>query len=281
LHKLEETLGTMVFKRQTDGVIPTVDGDRFAPVARMIEAGFRRIVTGDAAAAVPAGRRITIGILPSVNQHGLLVNRITEAVVEVQARRPALKLVVREAPNGTLQDWVMRGLVGVAIVETGLPHMPRLPLGSSEALAVIRHARQPLLPAGPVKLADVTRLRLALPTGRFGLRQLLEAAAEERGLKFQPDMEIDALTMMAVILERLPVCTVLPPSAIHRELASGELVAHPIIDPVVARRLFVIYSGERSLSEPERDLVNTLRSRLADRENPRPAGVRAPQASLK
>jgi DNA-binding transcriptional LysR family regulator len=57
---------------------------------------------------------------------------------------------------------------------------------------------------------------------------------------------------------------VLPPSAVRRELAEGELVTHPIIDPVVARRLFVIYSGERSLSEPERDLVNTLRLRLAD-----------------
>jgi LysR family transcriptional regulator, nitrogen assimilation regulatory protein len=93
---------------------------------------------------------------------------------------------------------------------------------------------------------------------------LLETAAEERDLEIQPYMEIDALTMVAAILAQLPVCTVLPPSAVRRELAEGELVAHPIIDPVVTQRLFVIYSGERSLSEPERDLVNTLQSRLAD-----------------
>jgi len=70
--------------------------------------------------------------------------------------------------------------------------------------------------------------------------------------------------MVGAILAHLPICTVLPPSAVRHELAEGELVAHPIIDPVVARRLFVIYSGERRLSEPEGDLVNTLRSRLAD-----------------
>ncbi len=52
--------------------------------------------------------------------------------LEIQARHPTLKLVIQEAPNGMLQDWIMRGLIGIAVVETGLPHMPRLPLGSSE-----------------------------------------------------------------------------------------------------------------------------------------------------
>ena len=90
-----------------------------------------------------------------------------------------MKLVIQEAPNGTLQDWVIRGLVGVAIVETVLPRMPRLPLGSSERLAAIVHTRHKLLPPGPVTLADLARLKLALPTNRFGLRQLLDSAAEQ------------------------------------------------------------------------------------------------------
>jgi DNA-binding transcriptional LysR family regulator len=60
------------------------------------------------------------------------------------------------------------------------------------------------------------------------------------------------------------VCTVLPPSAVARELASGDLVAHPIVDPAIMRRLYVIYSGERVLSEPERSLVNALRKKLSE-----------------
>jgi LysR family nitrogen assimilation transcriptional regulator len=264
LHKLEASLGGVLFARHGDGVIPTAKGDRFAGMATLIESGFRRLATADAGATPPQSRRIAIGILPSVNQHGFLVNRITEAIVEVEARHPALKLIIQEAPNGTLQDWVMRGLVGVAIVETAMPHMPRLPLGSSEGLAAIVHASHQLLPPGPVALADLTRQKLALPTNRFGLRQLLETAAEQRGLKIQPYMEIDSLPMAVAILARLPVCTVLPPSAVAREIASGDLVAHPITDPVITRRLFVIYSGERTLSEPERGLVNSLRRKLSE-----------------
>jgi LysR family transcriptional regulator, nitrogen assimilation regulatory protein len=49
-----------------------------------------------------------------------------------------------------------------------------------------------------------------------------------------------------------------------RELAAGELVAHPIIEPAISRRLFMIYSADRSLTEAERDLVHLLRARLAD-----------------
>jgi DNA-binding transcriptional LysR family regulator len=267
LQKLEAALGGTLFERQGDGVIPTAKGERFKRMAKLIEAGFRRFSTSETGATPPQGRRIAVGILPSVNQHGFLLNRITEAMLDVQARHPDLKLVIQEAPNGTLQDWVIRGLVGVAIVETVLPRMPRLPLGSSERLAAIVHTRHKLLPPGPVALADLARLNLALLTNRYGLRQLLDSAAEQQNIRLRPYMEIDALSMAVAILARLPVCTVLPTSAVEREIAAGDLSAHPIVDPTISRRLFVIYSGERTLSESERGLVNALRRKLSE---PRP-----------
>lgn len=263
LHKLEAALGSVLFERRGDGVVPTEGGERFAELAALIEARFRQLRSHDAAAQSLPSRRITIGILPSVNQHGFLVNRMTEAVVEIRERHPTLKLVVQEAPNAMLQDWILRGLIGIAVVETGLAHMPRLPLGSSEALAAVAHASHALLPPGPVALADLIPLKLVLPTPRSGLRQLFDTAAAARNLRIAPHMEIDTLPMAVSMLARLPVCTVLPTSAVQREIASGDLVAHPIIDPVISRRLYVIYSGERALTRPERELVSALRNKLA------------------
>jgi LysR family transcriptional regulator, nitrogen assimilation regulatory protein len=263
LGRLESTLGTQLFMRHGDGLTTTTAGDRFSPFAKVIEASLQRLSDGATAVGAPPSRRIAIGILPSVSQHGLLVNRITDALLQMQERHPALKLVVQEGPNNALRDWVMRGLVGLAIVETSLPHVPRLPLGSSEELAVIVDQKYDLLPAGPVRFADLVHLPLVLPTHRFGLRQLLETAAEHRNMKIQPVIEVDALTMIAAMLARTRLCTVLPPSAVQRELNQGEFAAHPVVEPTIARRLFVIYSGERSLSEPERELVKTLRTRLS------------------
>ncbi|MEP6885205.1 MAG: LysR family transcriptional regulator [Gammaproteobacteria bacterium] len=270
LHKLESSLDASLFDRHRDGLIPTVLGDRFSPVAKVLEANLRDITGGGTTAFRPLGKRLTLGILPSVSQHGLLVNKIAEATLAVQSRYPALQIVVWEAPDATLQEWVTRGLIGVAVVETSLPHMARLTLGSSESLAVIANPRHQLLASGPVRLADVAPLPLALPTARSGLRQLFDAAARDQALAIRPLIEIDSLALTAAMLSRQPLCTVLPPSAVRREIEAGDLVAHPIIEPTIARRLFIIYSGDRSLTEPERNLVQLLRERLAEADSPAP-----------
>jgi DNA-binding transcriptional LysR family regulator len=264
ISKVEAALGGALFERHGDGVVPTVRGERFGAIAAIIDTRSRRL-SGNEESAPARGRRIAVGILPSVSQRGFLVNRITDAIVSVQTRHPGLKVVVQEGPNGALQDWVTRDLIGVAIVETALPHMPRLPLGSSEELAAVAHPSRGVLPEGPVTLAELVSRKLVLPTGRSGLRQLLDAAAEARNLKIRPVLEIDALPMAVALLARMPVCTVLPPSAIANEVASGDLVVHPIVEPSVSRRLFIIYSADRALSPAERDLVNALRRSLSAR----------------
>ena len=191
---------------------------------------------------------------------------------------------MQEGPNGTLQDWVERGKVGLAIVETGPPQLPRLPLAASEDLTVVHHPRHALLPPGPVPFIELSRLPLALPTAQFGLRQLLEAAARSERVTLRPAMEIDALAMLIALLKHEAICTVLPASAVRLELERGELCAHPIVAPTVARRLFVIYSGERSLTEPERTFIGFLRHGLAELpvggEDTSPERLYAPPASL-
>ncbi len=266
LHKLETLLNVSLFDRHRDGLTPTLLGDSLAPVAKVIESNLRDISGGQTSTFRPLEKRLTLGILPSVSQHGLLVNKITEVLLLMQESHPSLQIVVWEAPDVMLQDWVMRGLVGIAVVETGLPHMARLTLGSSEGLAVVAAPRHNLLPPGPVRLTDLVRLPLALPTARSGLRQLLERAALDHGVNIEPRIEIDSLAMMAAVLARHPICTILPPSAVRRELVAGELAAHSIVEPTIARRLFVIYSADRSLTEAERHLVHILRARLSDGE---------------
>ena len=268
IQKLESNVKTRLFERRGDGVVPTVAGRRFGSVVPLFETGFARLSSGQFAASRTTGHRIVLGVLPSVHQHGFLITRVADALVEVQRRHPDLTLTVQEAPNTVLQDWVMRGSVGIAIVETLLPHMPRVPLSSSEPLAAITHRHHALLSPGPVRLSHLLTQRLVVPTQRSGLRLLLDAAAESRGLTVEPHLEVDALAMTAALLAQLPVCAILPPSAVEREAADGELRVHLITDPTIQRKLFVIYSGERMLSAAERDLIDTLRRKLDKSEQP-------------
>ncbi len=269
LRKLELTLRARLFDRRNSGVSPTPDSARFAPVSQALENGLHQIKVGAMSSSPTQDRRLVLGVLPSVSQHGLLINRIAEALMALKARHPETRITVQEAPNGTLQDWVSRGKVGLSIVETGPPQLPRLPLGASEELALIANPHFHALAPGPFDFANLAKLPLALPTSQFGLRQLLDSAARSQRIELRPCMEIDALSMLIAILRQQPICTVLPPSAVRRELESGELTAHPIVGPSVVRRLFVIYSGDRSLTEPERQFVSLLREGLAEEQRSR------------
>ena len=107
------------------------------------------------------------------------------------------------------------------------------------------------------------RFSLALPTPLFGIRQLVDVSARNARVELRPKHEIDALAMLIAMLTREPIATILPASAVRLELESGELAAYPITEPTILRRLFVIYSGDRSLTPAERDLVKLLRTKLA------------------
>jgi DNA-binding transcriptional LysR family regulator len=263
LKKLESSLGSLLFKRHSDGVVPTTEGDRFAEAGKLIEVGFEALDNSNIGRTSPVGRRVDVGILPSVSQHGSLVNIIAEAILDVEERIPTVQFSIQEAPNSKLQNWIMRGVVGIAIVETALPHMPRFPLGSSEELMVVSHSKHNLVSPNPVTFSELTRLKLVLPTHRFGLRQLLESVARQSNLIIEPYMEVGSLPMIVAMLSKLPVCTVLPLSAVAGEIASGELVGRPIVSPTVYRRLFMIYSAERTLNEAERGLIDALRDKLS------------------
>ena len=277
LHKLESSIGTQLFDRKTFGLVCTEKSTPFALATSLLYRRLREIEMSGMTASLAEGGRLALGVLPSVSQHGHLVNRITEAVIALRARYPAMSIAVREAPNGTLQNWVLHGKVSLAIVETAPAQMPRLALDASEELSVITDPRHGLLPPGPVRLADLKGLPLALPTKLFGIRQLLDTAARAAGIDLSPKHEIDALTMLIAFLSREPVATVLPASALRPEILRRELTAHPIIDPVIHRRLFVIYSGDRSLTPAERDLVKLLRDHLsmASQVVPAPMEIRA------
>jgi len=263
LQKLEGTLGAVLFDRKTYGLTPTEHGRRFAPIANVLERQLLELSINGMSVSLAEGGRLSLGVLPSVSQHGLLVNRIADALLALAAKYPRMRFTVQEAPNKTLQAWVSRGLVGLAIVDTSLPQLPRMALDAAEELSVIVDPRHGLLPPGPISLAQLAVTPVVLPTQLFGLRQLVDEAANASNLEIQPRHEVDSLAMLIALLSREAVCTVLPASAVWGEIGAGSLCAHRIVDPTITRRLFAIYSGDRSLTPLERELIGLLRDGLS------------------
>lgn len=263
LHKLEKALDATLFERHHNGLVATPAGRRLARLARTIAARTDRL-RFHAATKVPVQRhRLRIGMIPMTDTAGTLVAAVVASLIAWTGRHPDVALQVLEAPSGTLHEWVSSGAVSFAVVELALPHHARIDLPGDEPLGVISAAHAGLLPPGPVALADLTGLRLVLPTAVFGLRQILDRASTAAGIRLVPAVEVNSLTAAVALLDQAPMATVLPASAAPSALSAGKLQFNPIVEPPLRRRLSVVFSAERSLTEVERTFVECLRLELA------------------
>jgi DNA-binding transcriptional LysR family regulator len=265
LFKVEKLLGQRLFDRQHDGLLPTPAGNRFFHATAAASAMASKLEEGRRQAHTHPGGHVMIGILPAIDHTGRMLKAVSVAIRQWRSLHPGALLQVLEGSNSALQKMLLDGTVSMAIVETDLPQLARFSLGYVEDLCVIVNPRFGLVSADEIALSDLSTLPLALPTAAFGIRQTLDAATAQIGGKIRPVIEIDSLAMLVAFVTDNPSATILPASAVGREIASGQLHAFPIIEPNIPRKLYLIYVDDRPLSAQESDLIRLLRSSVEER----------------
>ena len=269
LQKLEKSTGVELVQRKRSGHRLTPHGVRLHAISRAIENAVLSLNLQRTDMVIMRGNHLTIGVLPTAGSGSLLLDALADTVKSWLGAFPKMRLSVLEGGNQQLQEWVDASTIGFALVDAPIKNAPRLPLVGEEPLCVVHAAQFDLLPDGPVRLADIVSLDLAAPTQFFGLRSLIDGELMVLGRKLNPVVEVNSFQLCLKLLGQQPFATLLPRSAVADSLADGTLVCHEIVEPQVCRRLSVIFSPERSLSDPERAFVRILRDRLGDRINSR------------
>lgn len=263
LRKLETTVGSRLFERSHSGIIALDTALALAALIRPAMDACEGIAA--AVAHYNAGRkeRLTIGIIPASDHDGPMAQGVAIAIDEWSRLHPKIKLRIMEGNTETLRRWVESGEVGFALVEAQVSRSWQIDLEAEDVLGVVSSAQRPLLAKGSVSLRDALKLPLALPGAAFGLRQLLDRAASDVGDRVSAEIEVNTLPILLALVKRLKVATILPSSAIKPQVVRKELQFNPISDPVITRRLSILFSADRNLSDVERDLVALLRRELA------------------
>ncbi|MBD9488065.1 LysR family transcriptional regulator [Ensifer sp. ENS11] len=264
LRKLEATLGVSLFERQRTGLKPLADAHGLAGLFREgVEACDQLVVQANRIAPGDP-QKITIGVVPLATHIGPLSEALAAAISEWTGQHAAIKLQLVEAPATALHRWVEAGEISFAIVETQVSRSSQLDLRNQDRMVVVTKSVDAILPPGDVELAKCTTLPLILPSPVFGLRQLLDQAAESEGLAFAPDMEINSIAMILALVRRMRLATILPETAIQNVARAEMFQLNPIGSPSIYRRLSIVFSTDRSLTDAERGLVDLLKARLAD-----------------
>lgn len=238
---LEEELGVTLFTRGHRGMHLTEAGEalrsRIAGPLRQIGHALYEI------RSLPTQTlgTVSFGMPPtfvSVLAHDLAARVANEA--------PGVSLHMVEGYSGHLLQWLKQGELDAAILYGPTPsgvNATRLLddelvlVGTSSHLPETRH----------FAFRDLARIPLVLPSHTHGLRIAVESAAAKSRTQLAIAFESDSFQLMMDLVESGRMCTILPPSAVRRQVASGRLSTCVISDPAPRRQVFLaMQSGAQS-----------------------------------
>lgn len=229
ISRLEGELSTRLLQRSASGVVPTDAGLAFF---RQAQLALRH--ADDAVQAAQQARlagHVSVG-LPSTTA-AILGAPFLQAM---NARYPDIRLHLVEALSGHLSDMLNGRLLDLAIVfHTECARrwsvMPLL----DEPLFLCAHRDMPGLPAGgasgaasggalgtTTRLDAIAHLPLVLPSGRHGLRALVNNAFQQLGQTPRVVAEVDGLSLLMDVVQLGNAATIQPSSATAR-IAPGQL----------------------------------------------------------
>lgn len=258
IHKMETAMGVELLARRSEGAGLSQAGANLLPFTTAIEERQSWLMRKSHDVAAHSQANVKIGTLPSSGHDSAMTDKIARAITAVHISHPSWKLQISESSNTVLHDRIKAGLLNLAIVGAAQPQMARIPLGASEPLSVVANPRLRLPNLTEMSLEDVCKLPLVLGARQLSIHQNFAEAAKARRLHLRPVIEVGSLALAIAIVRNAALCTILPASSVQKDVEAGLLVTIPIGRNEVTGALSIIFSADRSLSEAERTIVQTL-----------------------
>ncbi|CAB3649778.1 LysR family transcriptional regulator [Achromobacter pestifer] len=217
ISRLEGELSTRLLQRSASGVVPTDAGLAFF---RQAQLALRH--ADDAVQAAQQARlagHVSVG-LPSTTA-AILGAPFLQAMNE---RYPDIRLHLVEALSGHLSDMLNGRLLDLAIVfhAESARRWSIMPL-LDEPLFLCARRDMPGVPdSDTTRLEAIAHLPLVLPSGRHGLRALVNNAFQQLGQTPRVVAEVDGLSLLMDVVQLGNAATIQPSSATAR-IAPGQL----------------------------------------------------------
>lgn len=254
---LEQELGVALLTRDGRGARVTPAGaDLLTRAVRLFRdlADMRDAVVMHA--NVVSGN-VTIAVPPSV---GAVL--IPQVLMTCRVTYPGLEIKVLESSSmSILEEWLASGRVDIAVLNSAAPLSKNLSSARlfSEPLYLVGR-RQDMEGFGPVSpFARLAKADLILPHPAHGIRMMVDAASNARGLDIAPLYEVDSVAIMKQLAVMGAGLAVLPRSVVRDEVADGRLATSQIVEPRLIRELLFATATERPLTPAGKKVETILR----------------------
>lgn len=253
VRSLEVELRQSLLLRNGRGAVPTEAGKRLLEHARgilqQVERARREV---DPSKGAPLGK-VVIGLPPTVARQFAV-----PIVRAFRQRYPGASLGIVEGFSSTILEWLAVGRVDV-----GLAYNP----ASATTIDVRVLLTEPLCLVGPrgdarlprrLRLVDLPRFALILPSQPNAIRRLVETRLAALGLRPQVAMEIDAVPAILELVAEGHGFAVLPARALQGAANAGRLAAVAIVSPQLNSALAIVTSAQRPSTPLQKAVVGMI-----------------------
>lgn len=228
---LQEEVGVPLLARHRLGLRLTEAGEEMVKRLSSLIRQLDQTIDDVRAFSGKAYGRVVLGIVPTASY--VLAGKLA---CRVAAKYPDISLRIVEAYSAHLVDWLQRGEIDAAIMYGSELHLKIEPLLRDE-LVLVGPTDSDLKAGTPVPVATLAKRFLVLPSRPHGLRLVVESAAAKARIKLTVRFEADSFRVLTDLVANGLGYTVLPLSAISREVTAGLLNYAPLIQPTVTRQL--------------------------------------------
>ena len=245
--RMEEELGLRLVERSPRGTVLTDDGTLFLKHARTVCAAFETCLDEMREVGDALRGKVSFGMPSSVS----MVMSVPLAET-VRVEFPDLRLRAIEAMSGYIKTWIDDGTVDIGFIYdlAGADHFRTIHVLNERLFFFSAPDAWPLdtPPGTPVRLRDLQKLELILPSPLHGLRKTIEDYARPRGVKLNVTVEMDAMTQIKELVTRGSGYAIFAPAAAHDFAARGDLVKSPICEPDMVRPVYLASNPARKSS---------------------------------
>jgi len=257
VRSLEVELRQSLLLRNGRGATPTEAGKRLLQHARgILQQAERARHDVDETKAAAVGH-VVVGLPPTVARH------LTLPVVRAfREGYPRATLSIVEGMSANILEWLAVGRVDVGLVYNPVAS-PAIEIRMllEESLGLVG-ARDGERAPRTLRLADLPRFPLIIPSRPHAIRTLVETRLASLGLRPQVAMEIDAVPAILELVADGYGHAVLSPRALAGAPTASRLQVRTIVQPALKSALAVVASAQRPATPLQRSTIAMI-ERLA------------------
>ncbi len=259
IKSLEEELGVQLLVRHARGVTVTEQGqqlyDRACRILQEVDDAKDsiRLQSSD-----PSGR-VTVG-LPTSACRGISV----ELIQTMGRLLPNVNLHIVEAMTGYLDELIQAGRLDVALLynHKAFEHVAWTEMMTEELMLFVRRDH-PIAKRKSISFQNVFKSPVVLPGRPNVARVLVEQLAARHDITIDA-RDCDSLPAIAKMVCYSEFVAIMPHFAFLDEIARGEMVAVPIVDPIPSWTLSVVVSRRTMNTQGSEAVARAMADLIAD-----------------